>query len=138
MKKTLIFLIILLINSTIISCGTPATATPIGTVNAYLGAGEAKDSQALVSYETEMFLGITRAERLEHYATKKELVESHTMTNLNLAIESETASTATVSAVYDLLTIYVDDTERDEHVDIIYVLTKVNDKWLISDISLNR
>jgi len=134
-KKLSLSIVILLIVSSLAyfgtSCNTPATATPTGTANAYLDAIAAQDAQAIVSYEAEGTGDMTSAQ-LE---TQFEGIKSFSITNRNLVVDSETATTATVSANYDGSMTLANDSTIDQAVDVIFTLTKVDGKWLISDMA---
>jgi len=140
-KKLSLSVIILLIVSSLasigISCGS-ATATPTGTFNAWLDAVADQNSQAVVTYESEDLHGMTSAQRVEAYDDTFEGIESYSITNRNIVVESETATTATVSASFNVSTTDTDGTTREDAVDQNYYLTKVDGKWLISDLVMAR
>jgi len=131
--KTLRSLFIVIVSSlfVFVSNCTPATATPLETVNAWLDAMVAQNTQALISYESEDCTGLTPAQRTESYETDFAM-KSYSVTNRNLAMESETATTATVSASFDLSATDTDGNTQEDAVVGIYYLVKADGKWLIS------
>jgi len=135
MKLSLSVIILLIVASLAsigISCGTPATATPTGTVNAYLDALLAQDPQALVSYETEDHFGVTRDQRIAYFEHDFLLFESTSATNRSVVVESETDTTAIVRYTYDFHATYTSgETEDHPSISSAFTLRKVGDKWLI-------
>ncbi|MFC1978779.1 hypothetical protein ACFLVP_02215 [Chloroflexota bacterium] len=123
---SLVLTAIISISLITVSCGTPATATPTGTINAWLNAMESQNAQVIVSYETELFMDrTTRAERIETYETQFEGELSFSATNRNFTVESETATTTTVNANFIW-------TEMGDFIQVwVIVLKKVDDKWLV-------
>jgi len=84
-----------------------STATPTGTVNAYLDAIVAQNPQKIVTYETEDFsylfgVEMTPVERIEFLEESFESVKSRSYTNRNLVVDAETETTATVSVSLDI------------------------------------
>ena len=133
MNKWLIFIVILLMGSTIISCCKPATATPMGTVNAYLDAQVAQDPIAIVSYEIEVRYGETRAQRIETYKQEFEPIESISITNRILNVSFETDTLARVYGVIDVSQIMVGGETLSDTLSFSRYLTKVDGKWLIGE-----
>jgi hypothetical protein len=117
-----------------VSYCTPATATPLGTLNAYLDAIVAQNPQAMVSYETEVLGGATRIQRVQGYETLFQEIRSYSITNRNLEVMSETTTNATVSASFNVLITDTNDNNlTDDTITMGYYLTKVDGKWLVSD-----
>lgn len=134
MKTLRLVLIVLVFNLFVfVSSCTPATATPMGTVNAWLDAITAQNPQALISYESEDYGGLTPAQRVEMYEHFFSAIKSYSIMNRNLVVESETAATAIIFASYDILATYIDDTTMDDTVNAPHYLTKVGSKWLLSE-----
>ena len=115
-----------------VSCCPSATATPAGTVNAYLDAIVARNAQTIVSYETDSFKSGTTAQRIEELETFFGELKSYSITNRNLVVESEDATTVTVSASFDFSLIYIDDTTSEDATATVFTLIRVGGKWLIS------
>ena len=133
--KMLRLVLIALVSSlfVFISNCTPATATPVGTVNAWIDAIAAQNPQALISYEVEDYARGTPAQRVDMYETAFEGIKSYSVANRNLTVESETETTARVSASFDVSMTTMNDETYDDTVDTTYTLTKVNGKWLMSN-----
>jgi hypothetical protein len=133
--KTLRLVLIVLVSSlfVFVSNCTPATSTPTGTINAWLDAMAARNPQALISHESEDYGGLTSAQRVGMYESAFEGTKSYSVTNRNLTVESETETASTVSVGFDLLVTDINDETWDNTVGVTYVLTKVGDKWLISE-----
>ena len=117
-----------------IACG-PTTATPEGTVKAWINALAAQDADKLVSYEIENIGGLNRTARQATYeAYFEEYIKSYKITNLTVTVESETETTATVKATYHYKIVpEVGSTEEGDSTDT-YTLEKHDGKWLISDL----
>ncbi|MBT3362667.1 MAG: hypothetical protein HN929_05845 [Chloroflexi bacterium] len=129
--KLVLIAMIMIIPISVLSC-SPATATPKGTVNAWLDATVAENAQATVSYETENFMEMTTAERIETYEMAFETAPSFSITNRVLTIESETESSATIAIDFRLIVVqHGDSTEVDESLTVD--LIKVDGEWLISE-----
>ncbi len=135
--KPALIAIITSILVTVSSCSSP-TATPTGTVSAYLDALVARNAQALVSYEAESYWPGTSAERIEQFETFFEQIKSYSITNRHVAIESEDETTAAVSATFDFSVTDIDDITTDDSVVTVFDLTKVGGKWLLSGSSDNE
>ena len=133
--KTLRSVLIALVSSlfVFVSNCTPATATPVGSVNAWLDAIAAQNPQALISYEVDDYARMTPAERVEMYEAAFEGIKSYSVTNRNLTVESETETTSTVSVSFDLSVTDINDETWDDTVEVTYVLAKINGRWLMSN-----
>jgi len=131
-KKLVALAVVITILSSAISCCPSATATPTGTVNAYLNALEAQDTQAMVGYFEENYSGMTRAQLTGTWETIFESIESYSVTNRKIEIRNQTETTAFVIASWDQYIVNTDGTIIDNSTSTGPSLIKVGGKWLIS------
>ena len=115
-----------------IACCSSATATPTGTVNAWIDALVDLNPQAIVSYETEDYAEMTPVDRIEMYGMAFAGIKSSSATNRELVVESETETSATVSVSFTFSATDIDDNTQEEDISATYTLTKVDGKWLMS------
>ncbi|MBT3363483.1 MAG: hypothetical protein HN929_01100 [Chloroflexi bacterium] len=114
-----------------VSCGSP-TATPTGTVNAYLNAMSSQNTQVVVSYQTEDYNHETSTERVEKLEMIFDDTKSYSITNRNIVLESEDETDAKVSCTYDISLTFTDDSTWEYPIEMDFHLTQVSGQWLLS------
>jgi len=131
--SAIIVMVISLVAPATIACKS-ATATPIGTVNAYLSALDTGNAQEAVSYTVEDFGEQTPDEFRAMYRYGWPENESYSIANGNLVIVVETETTALVSANYPISHTFADNTYESTS-SFTFHITKVDGQWLISQIT---
>jgi len=111
--------------------GCSASSSPEKTVREALAAMEAMDVEHMASFFTEEM----RPQVISGMNYALERIDEITISSLETRVVSETASTASVEAEYDLETVSSDRT-RNVHVVKTVTLENVAGEWLISDLSL--
>ena len=111
--------------------GCSGGSSPEKTVEGALSAMAAMNVERMASFFTEE----TRPQVISGMNYALELIDEIRVSSLETRIVSETASTASVEAEYDLETVSSGQT-RSIHVVKTVTLVDVAGKWLISDLSL--
>ena len=112
-----------------VACGGPDTSTPEGTVECFLNAVEDLDADAAADCCIES----QRSDTHDMIEAMADLCNSVSFSNLDMTVTSQSNTEAEVTASYDYEVEYKDGNTESGHYNAgHFILTKVDDKWLIS------
>lgn len=133
MKRLTGFVAVISIVLTVASCCAPAK-TPVEIVEAWCQAYAAQDAEAMVSYELKSLGDVGLAERIAGYNDGFELIDSISLTDVSITVQSQEETTATVEYTCVEIIVWVGDPEEhEEATTTLFTLAKSGGIWLISD-----
>ena len=122
----------LFVTSSVACDSATATPSPEGAVGAWLSGWESGSATTLLSNETETFLEFPSAMREELYDADFAM-NNYTITNDQITVDSQSATSAEVIATFHIKIVGSDDQivlEQDNS--WFFILVKDNDEWLIA------
>jgi len=115
----------------ITACGID-TSTPEGTVRAFHQAEESQNATAMANYIDPSLSRLTREEWIAAYEEEYNRIESISITDQEISVESQDDTSATVVMTCHYKVVMNDGGVRESDPHYYYELEKTDGKWLIT------